>query len=82
MSKLDLKLNDDGITYNEDGKWTPEDVKNRLNEYLQSGGDAELLAHFMISTKYWYDQFHASKMLHPVFFVFGFLTSFIMMHYF
>ena len=82
MSKLDLKLNDDGITYNEGGKWTPEDVKDRLNEYLQSGGDAELLAHFMISTKYWYDQFHASKMLHPVFFVFGFLTSFIMMHYF
>ena len=74
MPKLDLKLNDDGITYNKDGKWSPE--------YLQSGGDAELLAHFMISTKYWYDQFHTSKMLYPVFFVFGFLTSFIIMHYF
>ena len=82
MSKFNLKLNDDGITYNQDGKWSPEDVKDRLNKYLQSGGDAELLAHFMISTKYWHDQFQTAKVLYPVFFVTGFLASFVMMHYF
>ena len=82
MSKFNLKLNDDGITYNRDGVWTEQNVKKRLGEYLDSGGDAELLAHFMIATKFWHDQFQTAKILYPVFFVFGFLASFVLMHYF
>ena len=82
MSKFDLKLKDEGISYNRDGVWSPEDVKARLGEYLESGGDAELLAHFMIATKFWHDRFQTAKVFYPVFFVFGFLTSFIIMHYF
>jgi len=82
MSRLDLKLTDEGMSYNKQGVWTPEQVKEKLREYLESGGDAQLLVHFMIATKFWHDRFQAAKIFYPAFFVLGFLTSFIIMHYF
>jgi len=58
------------------------DIKGRLEEYLQNGGDPELLTHFMVVSKVWHDQANFAKALHPVFFVLGFATYAIISYYF
>jgi hypothetical protein len=82
MPKLDLKITEDGMSYNREGVWTAQEVQDKLGEYLESGGDPQLLVHFMISTKFWYDRAQGAKIFHPGFFVLGFLACFIIMRYF
>mgnify|MGYP003628373612 CR=1 FL=1 len=43
MPKLDLKITEDGMSYNREGVWTAQEVQDKLGEYLESGGDPQLL---------------------------------------
>jgi len=76
-----MELNEEHISYKKK-TWAPGEVKTRLEEYLAGDGDAELLTHFMVASKFWYDQLQMAKTMYPVFFVLGFCCSTILSHYF
>ena len=54
----------------------PEQVKRKLQQYKDSGGDTALLGHFILASSYWYREYSKMKLYIPVTLLIGALIGY------
>tara|TARA_Y100000361_G_C11035874_1_gene277278 strand:+ start:316 stop:537 length:222 start_codon:yes stop_codon:yes gene_type:complete len=54
----------------------PEQVKRKLQQYKDSGGDTALLGHFILASSYWYREYSKMKLYIPVTLLIGTLIGY------